>query len=58
MRRDEPWLKRHFLHANKLGIRLMDGRDVVFESPLPSALTAVLEAQRLAARKWATESPL
>lgn len=58
MRRDEPWLKRHFLHAHRLGIRLMDGRDMVFESSLPPALTAVLDAQRIAAQKWATESPL
>ena len=58
IRRDEPWLKRHFLHAHKLGIRLMDGRDVLFESSLPPELTKVLDAQREAARKWATESPL
>ena len=55
MRRNEPWLKRHFLHAHKLGIRLMDGREMLFESPLPPELTAVLDAQRLAAREWVAE---
>ncbi len=58
MRRNEPWLKRHFLHAHRLGIRLMDGRAVLFESPLPPELTAVLDTQRRVAQEWAAEPPI
>ena len=56
-RREEPWLRRHFLHAHRLGLRLMDGREMTFESPLPSELSTVLELQRVAARGWAEPEP-
>jgi 23S rRNA pseudouridine1911/1915/1917 synthase len=51
-RRNEPWLNRQFLHAHQLGIRLLDGREVTFESPLPDELTSVLDAERQAAQGW------
>jgi 23S rRNA pseudouridine1911/1915/1917 synthase len=54
-RRNEPWLNRHFLHAHLLEIRLMDGRAMLFESSLPTALAAVLEAQRRAVKAWKDE---
>lgn len=56
-RRDEPWLRRHFLHANRLGLRLLDGRRMTFESPLPPELARVLDAQRTAAKGWAEPEP-
>lgn len=37
-------LRRQFLHAARLGFRLPEGRPVVFESPLPDDLRAVLTA--------------
>ncbi len=43
---DEPRVTRQFLHAAKLGLRLMDGRDVTFEAPLPPDLAEVLEVLR------------
>ncbi len=41
---NEPQVSRQFLHAAKLGLRLMDGREVTFEAPLPPDLAQVLEA--------------
>jgi 23S rRNA pseudouridine1911/1915/1917 synthase len=39
-----PGLKRHFLHAARLGVESPDGGRVVVESPLPPELMAVLAA--------------
>ena len=44
---DEPRLPRQFLHAAKLGLRLMDGQEVTFESPLPPDLAQVLGELRV-----------
>jgi 23S rRNA pseudouridine1911/1915/1917 synthase len=37
-------LKRHFLHASYLKIRLPDGREMEFKSGLPEDLEKVLES--------------
>ena len=41
-----PGVSRQFLHAATLGLRLMDGRDVTFEAPLPADLAGVLDVLR------------
>lgn len=39
-------LTRHFLHAQRLTLRLLSGEEKTFESPLPSQLEQVLESLR------------
>jgi 23S rRNA-/tRNA-specific pseudouridylate synthase len=39
-----PGLRRHFLHAARLGVESPDGGRLVVESPLPPELAAVLAA--------------
>ena len=41
-----PALDRHFLHASRLGFAHPDGRDLVFEAPLPPELAAALAGAR------------
>ena len=41
-----PPLTRHFLHASRLGFALPGGEEVVFDSPLPEELAAVLAVVR------------
>ncbi len=55
-RRDEPWLSRQFLHAARLAFRLPDGREVVFEAPLPPDLQTVVDALRSEGRGPGSES--
>jgi 23S rRNA pseudouridine1911/1915/1917 synthase len=46
----EPWLARHFLHASALAFRLPSGREVAFESSLPTELATLVDRERVSAR--------